>query len=175
MHRISLLMLILALLAVGCGQRPAPPVAAPAPVTARARADAIRSAVAAVPSVTGHRDGPGGDAAWRAFYSGDELVLLEESVADPPRPPLENRYYFERGALFFYAGQQPAEVGSGAAGAARVPVLVEFRGAQATSAVRIEHYGEVRLEPARVAAIRSRAAELASAARDEMSAQKVTR
>jgi hypothetical protein len=179
-HRTSLLIVVCALLLAGCGQRPppaaAPPPAAPpaAPAAARVRAQAIAAAVAGRPSVDGHRDGPGGDAAWRAFFAGDELALIEERVADPPRPPLENRYYFENGTLFYFAGQQTAEPGSGADGAAaRVPVLAEFHGAQATSAVRIEHYGAVPLAPGRVATIAARAAELAAAARDEHSARQV--
>jgi hypothetical protein len=177
-HRILRLILICALPLAACGQRP-PPAAAPlpkvaAPVAASARAAALAAAAAGLPSVAGHRDGPDGTAAWRAFFAGDELTLLEESVADPPRPPLERRYYFEHGALFYFAGQQAAEPGSGADGAAaRVPVQAEFRGPQATRAVRLEHYGAVPLAPERVAAIAARAAELASAARDERSARKV--
>ncbi len=143
-------------------------------MTVATRAAAIRAAAARLPSVTGHRDGPAGEAAWRAFFDGAELALLEESVADPPRPPLENRYYFEHGALFYVEGEQAAEPGSGAEGVApRVPVVAEFRGVRATRAVRIEHYGPVPLAPDRVQAIQRRAAELASAARDERSAQKV--
>lgn len=177
MRRTSLLILVPALVFAGCGERPpagGAPASPAAAATASARADAIRAAAAGLPSVAGHRDGPGGDAAWRAFFAGDELRLLEESVVDPPGPPLENRYYFEHGALFFYAGQQAAEPGSGAEGAsARVPVQAEFQGARATRAVRIEHYGPVPLAPERVATIARRAAELASAARDERNAQQV--
>jgi hypothetical protein len=177
-HRNALLTAILALLIAGCGQRPpgggAPATPAAAPAAAAARADAIRAAAAGLPSVTGNRDGPGGTATWRAFFAGDDLRLLEESLADPPRPPLENRYYFERGELFYYAGEQAAQAGGGAEGAAaRVPVLAEFQGARALRAVRIEHYGEVRLEPAPVEALQRRAAELASAARDEHSARRI--
>jgi hypothetical protein len=176
-HRTSLLMLCLALLAAGCSRPPpAAPVAPAAAPTASARAAAIRASAARLPSVAGHRDGPGGDAAWRAYFDGAELALLEESVADPPRPPLENRYYFEHGALFYFTGEQPAEAGSGAEGTApRAPLVAEFQGVQATRAVRSEHYGPVPLAPERVAAIARRAAELASAARDERSAQQVAR
>ena len=175
MHRTRLLILGFALLIASCSRSPPPAPAARAPdVRAEARAAAIRADASRLPSVAGHRDGPAGDAAWRAYFDGTELALLEESIADPPRPPLETRYYFEKGALFFVEGQQAAERGSGAEGVApRVPLVAEFRGAQATRAVRIEHYGPVPLAPDRVQAIQRRAAELASAARDERSAAKV--
>jgi len=181
-HRTSLLVLTVVLVLAGCGR--APPGRAPAAPTpagalasapaADARAAAIRAAAPGLASLAGRRDAPGLDASWRAYFAGEELRLIEESVADPPRPPLENRYYFEHGALFFFTGEQPAEAGGGAGGAApRAALLAEFRGAEAARAVRIEHYGAVRLAPERVVAIARRAAELASAARDERSATRV--
>ena len=179
MHPTRLSILCFALLIAGCSRAPpagAPGAPAPAQARAETRAREIRDAATRLPSVDGHRDGPAGDAAWRAFFDDSGLVLLEESVADPPRPPLENRYYFRDGALFYVEGQQAAERGSGAEGVApRVPVVAEFHGVQATRAVRIEHYGPVPLAPERVQAIARRAAELASAARDERSARKVAR
>jgi hypothetical protein len=180
-YRTLLLTLTLAGLAVGCSRPPPPaaasvtPAAAPAAAPAASvRADAIRSAATRLPNVSGHRDGPGGAAQWKATFAGDELTLIEESVADGPRPPLENRYYFERGTLFYFTGQQAAAPGGGAEGpGARVPLTAEFRGLQPVSAVRIEHYGPVPLAAARIQQIAARAAELASAARDERSGRQV--
>ena len=174
MHRKTLPILCFVLLLAGCSRPPPAAVAAASPQEASARAAAIEAAASRLTSVVGHRDGPGGDATWRAFFDGSELTLLEESVADAPRPPLENRYYFDKGALFYFAGQQAAEPGGGAEGVApRIPVVAEFRGLQATRAVRIEHYGPVPLAAERAQGIARRAAELAAAARDERSAQRV--
>ena len=53
-----------------------------------------------------------------------------------------------------------------------VPLRAEFAGARVLSAVRVEHYGEVKLEPAAIEAIRRQGAELASAVISEESAPK---
>jgi hypothetical protein len=152
---------------------PASRAAEHAASTAAARADAIRAAARRLPSVKGRRHDPAGDTSWRASFDGDELAMIEESVPDGPRPALRNRYFFEHGVLFYFSGEQAAATASGAQGPApRVPVVAEFQGARAVSAVRIEHYGEVPLEPARVAAIRELAAELANAARGARTAPK---
>ena len=168
MNRAPLVLLLLAAVA-GCSQRPAASEVPPRAATPAARIEAIRAA--RLPSVSGHRDGPGGAATWRAFFADGELALLEEEIADPPRRPLHNEYYFEHGALAYFRGEQPATPGSGAvAPDARAPVVIEFQGRRATSAVRIEHYGPVPLEPERLAAIEQRAAELAGAAQAEHNA-----
>jgi len=177
-QRRTIVLWSLALAAVGCGRQPPAPAAAPAAPpaasNAAARAAAIRGRSTTLLSVTGHRDTLGIDATWRGYFDGNELVLLEERRADPPRPPLENRYFYEHGTLFYFLGEQPAERAGGAAGPApRAPLRAEFDGLRAVAAVRIEHYGEVRLTPAEIATIQKRAAELASAARDEQSALKV--
>ncbi len=166
----SLLILGLALAVAGSAgaatEPPASRAAERAASPAAARADAIRAAAARLPSVKGRRHDPAGDTTWRASFDGDELMMVEESVPDRPRPPLRNRYYFEHGVLFYFSGEQAAAAASGAPGPVpRVPVVAEFQGARAVSAVRIEHYGEVTLEPARIAAIQRLAAELANAAR----------
>jgi len=170
-------MLVLgALLATGCGQRPPAPPAPPpsAPPPASARADAIRAATGGQAAVEGRRDRADGPATWRALFAGDAPALVEESVAVPGGAPFVNRYYYEHGALFYYAGEQAAESGSGAAGPfARVAVQAEFDGARVLRAVRLEHYGAVPLPPALARAIAARGAELAAAARDEHSARKL--
>jgi hypothetical protein len=168
------------LAAAGCGPKaPAPAAPAPppaAPPTAAARAAAIRARSATLASVTGHRDTEGLDATWRGYFDGNALLLLEESRADRPRPPLQHRYFYERGTLFYYLGEQPAEAQSGATGPApRAALRAEFDGLRAVAAVRIEHYGEVRLTPAEIGAIQRRAAELASAAANEHAATQATR
>ena len=120
------------------------------------------------------RDGPAGDAAWRAFFDGAELALLEERVADPPRPPLENRYDFEKGALFYVEGEQAAGRAAARRASRRASPsspssAARRRRAQCASSTTVA----VPLAPDRIQAIQRRVAELASAARDERSAQKV--
>jgi len=176
-HWTSLTILGLALAAGSASAAPEPPAsraAERAASPAAARADAIRAAAARLPSVRGRRHDATGDTSWRASFDGEELTMIEESVPDAPRAPLRNRYYFEHGVLFYVSGEQAAATASGATGPApRVPVVAEFQGARPVSAVRIEHYGEVKLEPARIAAIQQRAAELANAARAARAAPKV--
>lgn len=165
--------------ASGCGGRH-PPAAPAAPsqsaaVDGRARAAHILASLPGLAPVTGRNDRLGPVTLWQAWFAGPELRLIEERPAG--RAAAEpNRYYFERGEFFYYAGEQPATVAGGDSGAApRASVVVEFRDGQVLRAVRLEHYGEVRLEPEESAAIRARAAELASAARDERSAAALRR
>ncbi len=172
--RVAAGLLVLAA-ASGCsGQQPpatpAAPSQAPAAIDGRARAAQILASLPGLAPVAGRNDRLGPVTPWQAWFAGPELRLIEERPdgRDGAEP---NRYYFERGKFFYFAGEQPAAVAGGPSGAApRASVVVEFRDGQVLRAVRLEHYGEVRLEPEESAAIRARAAELASAARDERSA-----
>lgn len=178
MRRLPAFFLIQAtLLATACERAPAPAtVPEPAPPTpqrvaapgAEARAAALRAAAGRYRMLRGRRDHD--DYAWEytAYFEGGQLRYLE---AERPAGGASARdgYYFEDGALFYFSGLRPV---SGAGGPAPwVPVRAEFRGALTLSAVRIEHYGEVPLAPAAVAAIRRAAAVLAAAARDEWNAR----
>ncbi|HXQ32094.1 MAG TPA: hypothetical protein VN790_09045 [Steroidobacteraceae bacterium] len=144
----------------------------PAAATGEARAAAFDAAAPGYRQVRWHRDLASGQGACVGYFDRGELRLIEETVARPGAPSLSNRYYFERGALFYFSGEMPATaVGAGpAAVAPRVAVRAEFRGAATLSAVRIEHYGEVRLDPAAIADIRRDAATLATATAAERAA-----
>jgi hypothetical protein len=165
--------LILLLLA-GCGQRHSAPAPAGATAsaspkaTAETRAQHLLAECATVRRVVGSRDIGGEAIRWRACFRGDELQLLEERASSGTEHSRESRYYFDGGALFYFAGERAAVPAGGATGPESIaPVIIEFRGAQVIRAVRLEHYGEVRLAPDEPAQIRRRAAELVSAARDQ--------
>jgi len=157
----------------GCGRSPPTPPSPPAAATAadaHARAQQLRAGLPGMKSVHGRRQWPGRASAYQAYFEGRTLRYLEETATDAGGQ-FQNHYYFEATGLFYYTGEQAAAADSGAMGPApRVPVIVEWRGAEVVRAVRIEHYGEVPLAAAELAAIRRRAAELASAASDELTA-----
>jgi hypothetical protein len=153
----------------------APAADAPRPKGAPARAAALAAASAAWPKVAGHWLHGDTDSRFTAWFQDGELRYLEEVVVRHGAASLHGRYYFEHDALFYYSGESPAgtAVGGGAtAMAARVPVMVEFEGAQLRRAVRVEHYGEVRLDAAAVIELKRRAAALARVARDEWSVRR---
>ena len=170
MRRVAVGVLMFVAIA-GCGeQRPPPPPPAPPPSAAvpdgSARAERIRASTPGLVSVEGRNDRPGAVALWHGWFDGPELKLIEERPAgrDAAHP---NRYYFEHDRLFYYDGEQQAAADSGATSPApRATVLAEFGGRQVLRAVRIEHYGAIRLLPGESTAIWTRAAELASAAHD---------
>ena len=140
---------------------------------AAARAAALVAASAGWPKVTGHWLRGDTDSRFTAWFEHGELRYLDELAVRRAAAPLHGRYYYERGALFYYSGEAPAgaQVGGGATAMAEtVPVLAEFDGAQPRRAVRIEHYGEVPLAAAAVTALERQAAILAGVARDEWSA-----
>jgi hypothetical protein len=176
---------MLALLAVvACGGR-APPAsapegpAAPAPsaatAPAAARAAAIEAATAGYEIVRGRWERGAERSTYAAYFENGQLRYLDETVAAPGAPPRHNRDYYENGVLFYIAGEVRAAStvggGPGAVGPS-VPVRAEFHGTKTLAAVRVEHYGEVKLAPAEVEALRRQAAELASAATAEEHAPK---
>jgi hypothetical protein len=162
-------MLLSALLSGGCdGRQAAAPPGAPAPPpAAEARAAALEAAAPALEKLDGHWQRGEEPSTFAAYFERGQLRFLDERVAPPRAAPRRNRYYFENGRLFYFAGEVPAAatVGGGAdARAALVPVSAEFSGQRALSAVRIEHYGPVPLTLPESAAILRQAGELASVA-----------
>lgn len=169
---------------VACGGR-APPASAPAAPGAPApgaatapaatRAAAIEAAAAADETVRGHWERGAERSTYAAYFEHGQLRYLDETVAVPGAPARHNRYYYENGVLFYLAGEvRAATVVGGGPGAVApsVPVHLEFHGTKTLAAVRVEHYGEVKLAPAEVEALRRQAAELASAATAEEHAPK---
>lgn len=140
--------------------------------TGAARVAALEAAAAGYRQVTWRRELVSGQTTYVGYFDRGQLRFIDETIAREGASPVRNRYYFENGVLFYFTGELPAgALGAGpAAVAPRVPVRAEFRGAETLYAVRIEHYGEVKLHPAAVADIRRRAATLARAATAERDA-----
>jgi hypothetical protein len=149
------------------------PAAAPSAPGAE-RADVIRASAAQWPKVEGRWTRGDADSRYVAYFDGGELRYLEENMSMGDYGSRQNRYYYEGGALFYYAGEKSSDVpGSTGPGGLPpvVPVVAEFRGPDVVRGVAREHFGEKKLEPAIVDGIRRHAATLAGAAQDEWSAQ----
>jgi len=144
--------------------------AATAPrATGAARAAALDAAASGYQQVAWQRELPTGRSACVGYFDHGALRLIAETTTGTAR--LTNRYYYENGALFYFAGELPAATGTGTiAVAPRIPVRAEFRGTITLAAVRVEHYGEVKLGLAEISDIRRRAAALARAAIAERTA-----
>jgi hypothetical protein len=178
------MLVVLALLGLAaCGRAPPPSApaepGAPAPgaaaVPATTRAAAIEAAIAGYEIVRGHWERGAERSTYAAYFENGRLRYLDETVAAPGAPARRNRYYYDNGVLFYIAGEVRASTvvggGAGAVGPS-VPVRAEFQGTKTLAAVRVEHYGEVKLAPGEVEALRRQAAELASAATAEEHAPK---
>jgi hypothetical protein len=157
----------------------APAAATPAPaaasVSAEDRAASIRDSAAQWPKVEGRWTRGDSDSRYVAYFDGGELRYLEEDLSMGDYGSRRNRYFYEDGALFYYAGEKSSDVpGSSGPGGLPpvVPVVAEFRGPEVVRAVAREHFGEKKLDDAIVAGIRGHAATLAGAAQDEWSAQR---
>jgi hypothetical protein len=133
--------------------------------------DGARAAVAADPYArvwsgcqkSGLVAGRDGTVPLRACFRGAQLVAIEEQPAGRPRL----RYFYADGRPAAFRGAYPASgvAVAGAAPAPTVPVAIDWRADGAPSrAVRIEHFGEVRLGDAEVRAALTRAEALAAAA-----------
>jgi hypothetical protein len=160
--------LLLAILSVPEGaQTEAPPPSVPA-VAGETRAALVRKRAAHDPHVQGKLTLGADLATYRAALEAGKAVYVEERVAVPQRAARVNRYYFAQGVPFFYRGEVPAGValpGGPTASAPTLAVVVEWNEAgQPVRALRMEHYGPVKLDDATVAAIRSRARLLAGLA-----------
>ena len=100
---------------------------------------------------------------FRACFRETALVAIEEQPAGKPRPP-RLRYFYADGRPAALRGEHPPAA-AGAAGAAAVPVAIDWRpDGVASRAVRTEHFGEVRLADSEVRAALARAEALAQAA-----------
>jgi hypothetical protein len=155
-----------------CG-RQKPPVL-PVAAGGSARAAALRAAAPGLTALHGRWDEPGSRSEYTAYFSAGRLGYLDERQRLAPSGSLHNEYFFDGGALFYFAGELPATAGFGGGPDAVGPVvasLAEFRGAQVLRAVRIEHFGEVPLDAATIGAIRRHAAALAGAAATERAAE----
>ena len=103
---------------------------------------------------------------FRACFQGGDLVYVEERAAGVPKGQVI-RYVYDQGARVYYKTESaPHATGGGAgAGATRVPVTIEWSPAgEVRRAVRLEHYGEVKLAPDFVVAVRARGDALKAAA-----------
>ena len=170
-----------------CGERAPPAVApakapsparmaaaSPAAATGSARAAALEAALPGLMRVDTHREQGTSRTLISGYFDKSDLKLLDETVTGQGLATIHNRYYYDGGLAFYFRGEAPAGKIGGGPGAvgATVPLRVEFQGARVLSAVRIEHYGDVKLEPAAIEAIRRQGAGLASAVISEESAPK---
>ncbi len=145
-----------------------------APLPAAERAERIRASAAQWPKVEGRWTRGDADSRYVAHFEAGELRYLEENLSMGDYGTRLNRYFYEGGALFYYAGEKSSDVpgSTGPNGLPTVvPVVAEFRGPEVVRAVGREHFGEKKLDPAIVEGIRRHAAVLAGAAQDEWSAQ----
>ena len=174
-------LLALGLLA-GCAREPAAPAApasgaAPRAPSALERVAALEAASGSFERAEGHWEHGSEHLSFTAYFDGHTLRYLLETTDRPGLAALHNRYYFDNGALFYYVGEVVAASTEGAPGnsAAVVAEHAEFRGATVLNAVRVEHFGEVRLDAAAIAAIRRDAAEFAGVVTGEHNAAPATR
>jgi hypothetical protein len=156
-----------------CGGRAPPPAAPPsAPADAATRAATLEAAAPGLQKVDGRSQRGVEPSSYSAYFDHGQLRYLDERVLPPRGAPRRNRYFFDDGRLFYYVGEAAAGGTGGGVSALgpTVPVQAEFAGAKTLSAVRIEHFGAVRLEEAQAEEIRRQAAELASVAAAEQHA-----
>ena len=145
-----------AVLAVGVAAGSGIAAAAPAATDPYAR---LWSACQKTALVAG-RDGA---AHFRACYRDTTVLAIEEQPAAKPPPP-RLRYFYADGRPVALRGDYPT-AGAGTAGAVVVPVAIDWRPDGVVSrAVRLEHFGEVRLSDAEVRAAFARAEALLAAA-----------
>ena len=112
------------------------------------------------------RAGHAQKSSFRACFIGDKMVLLEERVGQPHKE-ISMRYFYGDGVLIGYRGVRSAgKTGAGSAALSdTVPVLIDWETTgQPRRAVRLEHYGEVRLTAMEIQAIRLRGQQLAQLA-----------
>ena len=161
--------------AAATGKAPLPAMApAAAPLSPATRAAALEAALPSLMKVDSHRDQGASRTLLSGYFDRSDLKVLDETVSGQGLATIHNRYFYDGGLAFYFRGEAPAGKIGGGPGAmgATVPLRAEFAGSRVLSAVRIEHYGEVKLEPAAIDAIRRQGAELASAVISEESAPK---
>lgn len=104
---------------------------------------------------------------YRACYAGSALVLVEDRPPGAPKAAAQRYLYADDALVGYRADARPRVAGGGAdASAAAVPVTIDWTAAgDLRRAVRVEHYGEVRVPDAVVERARARGLELQRAAR----------
>jgi hypothetical protein len=148
-------------LSVGAGADPGPAV------SAEYRAHGTRAQAKGLPSVKGELELGPEHSSYTGYLHAGVVVYVDERVTGSDRHTRHRRYYFDNGALYYYEAEAAATaVGGGpTATGPTVPVQVEWNSAgQAVRALRIEHYGPVKLDSQAVSAIVARAALLSKLA-----------
>ena len=166
--RLALALAAIALAAVA-GAAPTAPIPG-SPASAETRALGTRSQAKKLPSVKGELQLGAEHSSYTGYLQGEAVVYLDERVTGSDHRTRHRRYYFDNGALYYYEAEAAAtQVGGGAtATGPSVPVQVEWNSAgQAVRALRIEHYGPVKLDPQSVSAIVARAALLSKLATEQ--------
>lgn len=138
---------------------PSPPAAAPGP-TPESRAHATRTQASKLASVKGELELGPEHSSYTAYLQGEAVVYVDERVTTADHRTRHRRYYFDNGAIYYYDAEVAAHAVGGGASATgpSVPVQVEWNSmGQAVKAVRIEHYGPVKLDPPSITAITTRA------------------
>jgi hypothetical protein len=138
---------------------PSAPPAVPGP-TAEYRAHATRTQAHKLASVKGELELGPEHSSYSAYLQGEAVVYIDERVTTADHRTRHRRYYFDNGAIYYYEAELAAHAVGGGASATgpSVPVQVEWNGmGQAVKAVRMEHYGPVKLDPPSITAITTRA------------------
>jgi hypothetical protein len=160
----------LALSAVAGAAPPSPVSGSAAAAAAESRAHGTRSQAKQLPSVKGELKLGSEHSSYTGYLQGEAVVYVDERVTGSDRHTRHRRYYFDNGALYYYEAEAAAtSVGGGAtATGPSVPVQVEWNSAgQAVRALRIEHYGPVKLDAQSVNAIVARAGLLTKLATEQ--------
>jgi hypothetical protein len=160
----------LALTAIAlCAMAGANPPRSPAG-SAESRAHGTRAQAQHLASVKGELQLGADRSRYTGYVQGEAVVYIDEGVTGSDHHTRHRRYYFDNGALYYYEAEIAATAVGGGSSAtnASVPVQVEWNSAgQAVTALRLEHYGPVKLDPEAVNAITSRAALLSKLATEQ--------
>jgi len=147
------------------GAAPAAPAA-----SAEVRAHGTRAQAKQLPTVKGELQLGPEHSSYVGYLQGEAVIYVDERVTGADRHSRHRRYYFDNGALYFYEAEAAATaVGGGAtATGPSIPVQVEWNSAgQAVKALRMEHYGPVKLDPQAINAIVARAGLLSKLATEQ--------
>jgi hypothetical protein len=168
-RRISVLAAIVLLAVAGAAASSAAPASAVA-ASAESRAHRTRAQAKQLASVKGELQLGPEHSSYTGYLQGEAVVYVDERVTGSDRRLRHRRYYFDGGALYYYEADTAATTVGGGVSATdtSVPVQVEWNSAgQAVKAVRLEHYGPVKLDAQSVNAIVQRAALLEKLAAEQ--------